>query len=464
MKRFFMIIMLTVILLPFQSIKAEENISNEWNSLKNRIAQLICESDDYCGELKLKLSKERIYNITLQDYGKIVYFEDKNNSDIVGYVIFKGTTNDLLIVEYGFGEYRPFIYEDLPNIMAGIGEQYEGVLIDHGKGVYYDYEFILHLMNVSEVDVEMMLSSALDTAVDTTDTVTYFYDSANIEVTTVNNYPHMDQSRIADESDTPSSRTTCSTVAGLSLITFYEGLYPDSSSLSNVYNTSTGDYYIWGDYRLKSSLASEKAELISIFNDLYDYMDTDDYILGTSFPGTAHSKFYDGMVEYYDLVGYDVVVDEIIGDVDTWVEMTNESLSTGDRYNTYKNSIDNNTPVVIQLGGLLTPMYQTIDIDDYTSAYTRPGPYGTTFYFRDRTYEYRSQLFGLHTVVGYGYMEESLHDIDPYGYTEYPALREKKYIVISTWGGKRYFNVRDITVSQAYTFNILKQNINPGGC
>ena len=108
------------------------------------------------------------------------------------------------------------------------------------------------------------------------------------------------------------------------------------------------------------------------------------------------------------------------------------------------------------------PSYIITDIDDEDSTYTRPGPYGTTFHFKERTYEYRQTVLGMHTVIAYGYYEEMLYDINAYGYPISPELSDEKYIIVSTWGVKRYISTSMIGVSQAYSFNIVEQDLGFG--
>ena len=118
----------------------------------------------------------------------------------------------------------------------------------------------------------------------------------------------------------------------------------------------------------------------------------------------------------------------------------------------YKDEIDLDYPVVIQLGVDPSMDYElyydsyNIEYDD-TYFYTY---YGQKIWYDTISRFYREYSNSAHTVVGYGYMSMDFYRINYYG-NLYKSRTDKYFVVANGWGGTSLIKSTNSDVAIAYS-------------
>jgi hypothetical protein len=480
MKRVFMLVILTF-LIGFNialSVSAKTstaaNNENQRKYVLSNIRGVICDTYSDCDGImrNLKLNSEKVYDIFLDKYGTVYEFSSDKYS-VSGFVILRDEVdlkNSYSIDEIILGGQSPYQYKEYKNIYFGVGQYYEvkgDILLDSINGVYYDYNLLLETIGLSDEEISIIFSGVTnldDEPHNNTEETYIYYDMVQTEVTTSYGYPLMD-TEIRDYASS-NAGSNCSPTAGLSLVLYYDRLYPNQG-ISNVYSVTSGSpeqFYNWDDYLNGNTASSgDLNDDIDVYDYLYDEMGTNGYLPWVSWGGTPHSWFVSGLEDYFDYVYKDMHIDDLIGDSTEFVSNYNTSFKDAGKWDEYKGKIDSDIPVVIQLGGF-NDMFYTIlynwDIDYNENSHTRPGPYGSVFQLDSVEYTYStySGVGYMHTVVGYGYLENELYDIDTWGWLDDDPFRVDKFAIVSLgWGYKGYINYDSVAISQAYAITLTNK-------
>lgn len=443
-------------------VKANSFNDSSRNYVVQSISNILCHNKGICGEEKIKLKKEKLYDIKLDNFGYVYTFELQSNKSIQGFLILKSERKISLVQEIHITDVIPYIDSKLVNIYAGFGNYYElykDILLNRNDKEYYYYREILGGYGLDNQKIDKKINGAKGfigdlVAFEGTSSLVFYSKDSN-KVTTTSSFPFADQIDLADKTGT--TKNNCSVASALTLVMFYEDLFPSSSVLYDVKSfNSHGDSTTYNNtsYYFKENNSipySQRGLLLGIYNELFFRFNTSDLY------GTPHQNMINGLEEYYNQRGYDTSINMMIG-LKNITNFSNKSFDELNLWATYKSSIDNNIPVVMQLGGLTDMHFSVIDDISYEENYSsKPGPYHTQFDLDNVTYHYRGYYsLAMHTVVGYGYLENAYYDINVAGYQfDLSLIREDSFAIISYNNGSYvYLSSNNKSVSQAYSFNI----------
>ncbi len=461
MKKVILIVCLTLLAMYTLSLNVEAKESNVNKKINTHVASLaqkvMCDQYDVCSVKDFKIKKEKLFDIELNEIGYVFDVSVKNNNEKM-FVIVLENEYGYNIEEYVIDQESPFVHKKLRNIYLGYGMYYEldkDYLLDSLNNKAYNYFDILNWFGISD-DGELILASSVPISEPHNETLeTYNYYELVEETNYLNNNFPLFSTRISEL--TNNKGNNCSPIAGLELLLYYDFYYNDLTPVYNVIDFSTNDYYIYDDFYNDYYGLNNWNELVDLYLDMYDKMGTND-IFGL---GTPHINFHLAITEYANSKGYEVTVNDIVGDSQVFVSTNNTSFDNENAWGNYKNAIDSGKPVVIQLGGLATEYYIAIEDDnlriteDNLIIYRYGVPY---LYYDTIEYQYTAWegLGELHTVVGYGYVEYELYEANMYN-SSLVFLREDKFAVVA-WGWTSvkyaYIASNSSTVSQAYSISI----------
>ena len=287
-----------------------------------------------------------------------------------------------------------------------------------------------------------------------------------------------------------SGGNNCSPTAGMEIITFFDYYYPELiygvTPTTTIYGSGWPYYFTeYKDYEYYTNntvntinFEGESTTEDDIMRDLNDklYVDmltNENEILGLiPHGGTFPPYFYDALEDYFFEHGYITHTVGLIGD-----ENSPASIQPWDIYfpwEDFKDEIDLNRPVVLQLGVDPSPVYRLIEDKDYEGA----GDGNLDIYvfydwelidglFSDFYYDlimYKYQIYNnvAHTVVGVGYRETDFYRKNIITGNVYLDETTRFIEVADGWGSMSLLNADDGDVSIAYSI-YLEQMSNPDG-
>ena len=409
------------------------------------------------------LHRENLYSMELEKLGSIYAFT-ANDFDAEGYAIITRKKIDnnwkFYVNEITIDNSSPFFDGGAKNIYLSFGSYYEyknDLIIDCLSRIEYDYNQVMEYFIKSNV---VYASGSGDTS----QTIEYFsFDDIEYEETTTQHgFPLLHTARYA--SNTSFGQTNnCAPIAGTEITLFFDAMY--TNLISNVqplfYNGVEYEYKDIYYYEQLSSL-TERNAVDNLEVSSYNDMETNNWIslpfyLTGSIPtsiiidtgvGTLPSYFYDTLDERFYNKGYYLHTVDIIADENTNFAFFGKSMSDSDYWETYKEQILLDRPVVLQLG---------LDWSfDYTfTADIVLDPANSSGYY---IYTEHNPL-SAHVVVGYGFNKYSFYT---YIGGSMMLVREDEFMIVANgWGGRSYINIEDNDIGMAYSLFVT---IIPGSC
>ncbi len=441
-----LLFILSVTLGTAETVDASNSLSQY---TKNFIEEIVCIDENECVGDKLVIRSEKIYDVFLQDVGKIYEYE---YLDQVGYVISRKTKIDnewvMEIVEASTDTVSPYFRNDSKNVYLSYGlyfeyknKKLENVL----TGEETEYSDFMDYLN------SRMYIGAMGTSSSTLYTYEYsYYSMSSSRTETDGGFPTLS----TDLGDGVTNN--CSPTAGTEIIMYWDRYETNLiSNFTPTYLTLVGtppySYYYVTNYRNWSNITSSQlSTLEALHDDLYDDMYTNNYTIpffGDG-AGTYPPFFFDALEDYFSAKNLTL-------------EHNNLVLGPGWGFNTfgsqidredYQDEIDLDYPVVIQLGVDPSMDYElyydsySIEYDD-TYFYTY---YGQKIWYDTISRFYREYSNSAHTVVGYGYMSMDFYKINYYG-NLYKSRTDKYFVVANGWGGTSLIKSTNSDVAIAYS-------------
>lgn len=411
----------------------------------------------------LNTSKEDLYSMDLEKLGCIYSFS-VDEYDIIGYIIVtrvkaeKGW--DFLVNEVTLDNVSPYFDNSSKNLYLSFGNYYEykaDLLIDCYSRIEYIYSEVMEYF--TEYDV-IFPAGGTGTALEP-EVFTYDFYIQN-EETTIGGFPLLHTAHFASNTSF-AQENNCAPIAGTEITLFFDALHSDLISNFNPKYIDTNNEIVYKEnaYYEDNPLISglEVVENLEVM--YYSDMQTNNWLLlPTEFVdgvqsgtlastgiGTLPTDFFDSLYYYFNSKGYVLNAVNIIEDENTDFGGLGESMSDGDNWGKYKLQIDQNRPVVIQLG--VDWSFDFTLIKDPQTDIVLDSWYGQGSYIY-------TEYSGAHVVVGYGYKTFNY-------YNEYALLvrKDEFMIVANGWGGKSYINIEDNDIGMAYG---LYTYILPGNC
>ena len=379
----------------------------------------------------IKLKKEKLYSIYLENIGNVYEFTNEE-LDLIGYVIeFDNSTKEekwnYEIVEITLNEVSPYVNPNLDNIYFSYGNyfEYDGVNIyDTLNQKMVDYNLF-----IDYIEENVISFSSGSYPVSSTEEYLYTnYSSSQTELQYGFPYLHTDISDLG---------SNCSPTAGTSIIMYWDLYHSDLISqpaFNPLKSTMLYPYYYVYDYKNWDTLtSSEKTRLGEIHDDLW-------YDMNSS-GGTLDYYFYNALQDYFDNENLDltrnIIAYHYFGGTVPWDDYTDE--------------IDDGRPVVIHLFQLW--FYQEFELmESYSINYTPIPPYIYTIYgnydLDEITFNYMTYS-GAHTVVGFGYKTMNFYSVNFYG-NSYLVHSDNFMIIANGWGEISYINSNSDAIYKAY--------------
>lgn len=427
---------------------------------------IVCSDYIECDEkTKIKMKKEKIYSLELDEIGNVYKFEVKE-IDIMGFAIVLNDGVDTLIAEVSVTDNFPYILKGGINLYYGQGgylELLDGVVYDSLSNVYLDYEDLLQ-------GLYGMVAPAIPDGPpdDLTVEEEYSYYSRILKptVTLPNEFPLLS----SNIKDVESYTNNCSPTAGTEILNYFDYYYPILIDGYTAIFEGDGTYYDFEDYQNNNVS-------ISVLSDLHDELYVDMYTENWYIPfvnidmlGTYPRFFFEGLEDYVDDRGLFIETFSIRGNENAPIPIGGNGPLSNDEWEEYKDQIDNGNPVVIQLGtDLTTQEYTYLDdpdndfsIDDsiYTNTVVSVG--GTDFYYSTITEYYTNPINTAHTAVGYGYKDIEYYRVEPVlpDGNIYLSKTDEFLVVANGWGDYSYFNrLADDTFAIMYAINIFDKEV-----
>ena len=323
------------------------------------------------------------------------------------------------------------------NIYLSYGNYFEykgDFLYDSTSMVAYDYHSF-----ISSLDDDAFITGAAGSSTETEDPFIYLYKTES-ETELDYGFPYLSTSIRLDEDNF----SNCSPTAGLEILMYWDRTYTDlivnfTPTKSTLVDFIPPHTYIYETvYKTWDSISTSEDYLLGgIHDDIYDEMGTSTIL------GTTDYGFYYGLKDYFLDQGETLTRNVIAyGAYGTTVPWTN-----------YKNQINVNRPVVLQLFQLTNSDFTFIEdvpsdieiVENYTVVYGE--------YYDKTTYVY-NQYNGAHTVVGFGYKTFNYYSRNYYGYT-YLSRTDNFMIVANGWAnvtsGIAYINITNDDIYKAYS-------------
>jgi hypothetical protein len=399
----------------------------------------------------LNTLKEHLYSMDLKNLGSIYSFS-VDEYDIIGYIIVtreKAENGwDFLVNEVTLDSISPYFDNSSKNLYLSFGNYYEyktDILIDCYSGTKYNYSEVIEHFN----DYDVKYPSGGEGVPQNPETFYYdFYTTT--EETTIGGFPLLHTAHFASNTSFV-QENNCAPIAGTEITLFFDALHSNLISNFSPKYIDTNSELVYKDngYYENVSPLSELQKLETLEVMYYSDMQTNNWLLlPTEFTdgvqsgtlastgiGTLPTDFFNSMYNYFTSKGYVLNAVNIIEDENTNFGLQGESMSDGDNWGKYKLQIDQNRPVVLQLGVEWTFDYTMIK-DPQTDIVLNSW-YGLGSY----TY---NEFLGAHVVVGYGYKTYNF-------YNEYALIRKDEFMIVANGaGGKSYINIEDNDIGMAY--------------
>ena len=390
---------------------------------------------------------EKVFDIDLNFYGYFVKYTHQTK-DEKGFTIIKFDNKDVQqVIEFHKNTLPPYQNKNLINVYAGYGKYLEkdgNIFLDSYTNKTYDY---YQVKMSSLVNNEVQPSGFKLGSISYSATELHQFDVVTMREKTFEfGYPMVSTSDFTGSNN-------CSPTAAVSLIAYFDG---QSNFLYDLNPKNTS-----GMYKKYSNYSSvEKSVLNNLHQHFYDSMETNSYI--NSFigylwggAGTVPSYFFRELKNYMYDKGYNLINTDIIESVNSIWGYVGESM-TGSNWDLFKSLIDQNKPVVLQLGVENTINFTMIkkgpssNPDEYMPLTSNSVSY---------TYE-TYNIPSAHTVVAYGYRTYDFYHlmIGPnYGYTSW--VRQDRFMVVANgWGGTSYVNASHDDIGMAYGLHIVARS------
>ncbi|QWB99765.1 hypothetical protein KHQ88_06305 [Mycoplasmatota bacterium] len=452
------LLVFTVFLISMSSMTVSANTSDNSSEnsfaktvLKNIIAQ---EYDiDHMDKSDLSLRKEVIYNFNIEKYGSIYEFEYKDNF-LYGYMILSKKKIDSKweyhINEISFESKTPYFDLSAKNVYLSYGNYLEyknGVLVDSYSRLEYNYQEMVDYVDF--IDIEFPSGGVEQ--VQEPETFNYCYYTSD-EVTTNFGFPLLHTGSYLQFNQS----NNCAPTAGTEITLFFDAWEP--SLVEDVdplfYNGSIQNFKGY-DYFYVNPYSTEKPLIANLERFYYDDMETNSWgadlslILTGPVPsityvntgiGTLPTKFYDSLYNYFYSKGLILHSVPIIESENSNFGYVGESMSDSDNWTVYKQQIDYNRPVVMQLGLDWSFDYTLLHLSNISlDNESGIGSYKYSEY----------PPFSAHVVVGYGYKTFSYYQCSNGNYPW--IIREDEFMIVANgWGKKSYINIEDNDIGVAY--------------
>jgi hypothetical protein len=438
----------------FVSAQSEENSSERIfvkTVLENIISQEYQEKIVKSNEISIK--KEVIYDMNLNKYGSIYDF-NYNGDLMFGYIIIskKKTNNrwEYYIHEVTFDTESPYFDSSSKNIYLSYGNYLEyknSILVDSFSRLEYDYQEMLDFLNLNNIP----FPSGGAEQVQEPETFTYCYYTTEAATTNFG-FPLLNTGSYLQYNQS----NNCAPTAGTEITLFFDAW--ESNLVDDVdplYFSGNGYRFKDYDYFVDNPLSPDKVLISDLERFYYDDMETNSWgadlalILTGPVPsvtyvntgiGTLPTKFYDSLYSYFNSKGLILHAVPIIETENSNFGYVGESMGDSNNWTVYKQQIDYNRPVVIQLGLDWSFDYTLLHLSNISL----DNESGIGSY---RYSEYPP--FSAHVVVGYGYKNFSYYQCSNGNYPW--IIREDEFMIVADgWGKKAYINIEDNDIGVAY--------------